>query len=154
MIDHKKYFDAATSKILDQVDRLNGTSDAIRYRHDMIISLRDSMMDPHIRRKMVPTFHQMNFYPSRGFCEIASLLWLYHMGDAWDLMQIRGTDWSHGPHFYTRHRISGQIIDITVDQYSVRHMTVPYHLGQCVEIDRRRKKLLDMYLECLHLQNK
>lgn len=148
MIDVKKAFQDATDHLVDDIAALG--DDVV----NMVQHMRQSMTLPTVRMAMVPSFHQMNFYPSRGFCEIASLLWIYHMGDAWDLMQIRGTDWSHGPHFYTRHRISGQIIDITVDQYSIRNLTVPYHLGQRVEIDRRRKKLLDMYLECLHLQNK
>ena len=113
---------------------------------NLVLQLRHSMTLPAVRMTMVPSFHQMNFYPAQGFCEPASLALADKMGPDWDLMEIKGRDWTGGPHFFVQHRPSGRVLDITSDQYAVRGIRVPYNLGRAVKIDRRRQKVLDKYL--------
>lgn len=146
MSEYQNYFDAATRKILDDVHALGGTPSQIRARHNFVESLRSSMTLPTVRMTMVPSFHQMNFYPSQGFCESLTLAWVDKMGPDWQVMQIRTQEWKHGPHFFARQLSTGKILDLTYDQYAVHAIVIPYSMGRPVDIDRRRAKLLKNFL--------
>ena len=143
MTDKTTFFHDATERILNDIDAEHSDM------HDFVLQLRHSMTMPDVRTVMVPSFHQMNFYPAQGFCELASLAIMNKLGPDWDLMEIKWRDWAGGPHFFIQHHITGQQLDMTYDQYAVHGIQIPYALGRPVKIDRRRAKLLKTYLNIM-----
>lgn len=71
---------------------------------------------------------------STGFCYLASELY-YHMdgkSNKWWFKEIIAPQYLpyNGIHFYLQNKLTGEILDITKDQFIINNVQVPYHLSK------------------------
>ena len=139
MINKKeKRFENATKELLNIADKLQFKSRIENMRlKSLILHFRDNYkltevqkeITKHLEGEFTPLY-----YPSSGFCKTTKLLYALTGGDKdWNLMYIN-EGWPFGPHYFLKKKDTGEILDITFDQYSVLDITIPYYLGVSVPL--------------------
>jgi hypothetical protein len=71
---------------------------------------------------------------STGFCYLASELYYFLNGKSknWWFKEISSTEYLpyNGKHFFLKNKETGEILDITKDQYINNNIEIPYHLAK------------------------
>lgn len=131
--EHKLFYEAATKRILAQLDSLGLPADKKQHAVKLVNLFRESFTHDDIKKATFITTHNKIWdfgYDSGGFCRVASITFAIAMNlYDWQLMFI-GTDKWVMPHHYLKHIPSGKFFDITYDQFAIKNLTVPYELGQ------------------------
>ena len=103
---------------------------------NLILKLRTSFADEAVKKSVVDEKwlrkNNESGIDSTGFCFAASEV-IYRLcggKDKWKVMSISSKDWEFGSHYYLQDRNSGEILDITSDQYTEKGLTIPYQLGK------------------------
>lgn len=80
---------------------------------------------------------------STGFCFSASEV-IYRLSggkDNWFIKSINDPrDWNNGTHYFLQNKGTDEILDITSDQYTLRNIEIPYHLGRAGGLRFKSKK--------------
>jgi hypothetical protein len=102
----------------------------------LISSLRYAFAKEEVKNAVVDAYwlaiNRESGIDSTGFCLPASEV-IYRLcggKDKWQGMSISRKDWKHGGHVYLQDRTTGEILDITADQYTGKGLAIPYHLGK------------------------
>ena len=133
-IDKKQFYEAATQKILSQIDSMGLAPDDKRQAVYFTRLFREAFKYDEVKKYTFITPYSKIWdlgYDSAGFCRAASITFAIVMGMRdWQLMCIDESDWSlREPHHYLKHIPSGKFFDITYDQFAIDGFTVPYDLG-------------------------
>ncbi len=144
MDEYKKYYDAATRKVLDLASRIDSVAlkhfDAEYRLADIAYVLRQKYADPAFRKKFVGNLPFNGFVPwPKGFCALSAICVyeLYGGADIWTPSAIHLGDWEHAPVVFLRDNISGISFDATGDQFAP--LRVPYEVGTPIN-----RKMSDM----------
>lgn len=73
-----------------------------------------------------------NKIDSTGFCYVSCQIIYFKTGGSkkWKIKQIHKNKWIHGTHYYLEDRETGEILDITSDQYTKLGLEIPYELSR------------------------
>lgn len=76
---------------------------------------------------------------STGFCFSASEV-IYRLNggkDNWFIKSINDPkDWNNGTHYFLQNKETDKILDVTSNQYTLRNIEIPYHLGKARGLQR------------------
>jgi len=80
---------------------------------------------------------------STGFCRIACEIIYKLTGgkERWTVKVISKKQWEHGSHYYLEEKGTKIILDITSDQYTLKDICIPYHLGRGTSFRTNPEKL-------------
>ena len=103
----------------------------------IIQSLQKAFEDENVKKAVLDdNWYQLNKKSgihSTGFC-FASAEVIFRLAGGrktWMVKRILDPkDWNYGSHYYIQHKESGDILDITSNQYEEREIEIPYHLGK------------------------
>jgi hypothetical protein len=124
---------------------------------EIVEKLKNSFRDKNIKKEVL----DYNYYKdnletgidSFGFCYYACEVIYKLTGgkEKWKLICIRKSDWKEGgPHIFLKDRKTGEILDITSEQYTLRKIEIPYDLGKGFglrNVSKKAKKLAKLALE-------
>ena len=151
----KKFYEAATQKLLHDLDDM-GLDKLSRMRaKNFVLLFRDSFKQDSVKHAAFSTEigndYKLFPYDSYGFCRASSLSFMALMPKKqWQLMYINEI-WVHGPHFYLRHVDSGKVFDLTFDQYEVEGLTVPYYFGRPTKPDANARHTVARFVNAIGL---
>ncbi len=103
---------------------------------DLIKAIRHSFTIPQVKKAVLDAewFEKNNNsgVDSTGFCFAACQVIYKCSGqkEKWTIKIISRTLWEYGSHYYLQDKITGEILDITSDQYSEKGISIPYTLGK------------------------
>ncbi len=131
--EHKLFYEAATKRILAQLDSLGLPADKKQRAVKLVNLFRESFTHDDVKKA---TFIDGDNdiwdlgYDSGGFCRVASITFAIAMDfHDWQLMHVEKEDWV-APHHYLKHIPSGKFFDITYDQFAINGLEVPYEIGK------------------------
>jgi hypothetical protein len=103
---------------------------------NIIAKLKRSFSNDDIKKAVLSKYwykkNKESEIDSTGFCYAASEV-IYRLtgeGDSWKKVSISQKNWEHGGHCYLIKKEDNLILDITSDQYTNRHIVIPYDLGK------------------------
>jgi hypothetical protein len=140
--EKEKLFESATRSLVALADRMDLGGRAANMRlKNLTLLFRDSFKVEDIRNFVFsPYLSQSEIklldYPSIGLCKTHKALFALGGGAPWslELRYIDGDIWTHGSHYFLRHKKSGEVFDITFDQFALFNITVPYELSSRVPL--------------------
>ena len=147
-------FDNATRKLVAQLDTMGLDKTARMRAKNLVLLFRDSFKSADVKKatfsQTIGTDYTLFPYDSYGFCKAASCSFVSLMGapKEWRLMYI-GDLWTYGPHYYVQHIKSGQVFDLTYDQYEYDGVAVPYQMGSPVKMDKEAQNTSVRFLHAL-----
>lgn len=97
----------------------------------LIASFSDEAIKKSVLKKEWYELNIKNGIDSTGFCYAASEI-IYRLNggkDVWKKVSISKAKWEHGSHYYLIHKQTGEILDITSDQFTSIGIEIPYELG-------------------------
>ena len=104
--------------------------------NEIIQRLKKSFEDDSIKRAVLDSdWYEKNINSgihSTGFCYAASEV-IYRLTggkDKWKKIAISKDKWELGGHCFLENKESGEILDITSDQYALRNIIIPYDKGK------------------------
>ena len=103
---------------------------------ELIAHLRQAFSSDEIKRMVLDQeWLQRNYdsgIDSTGFCRIACEVIYKLTGGTqkWILKIISRRSWEYGSHYFLEEKGTGNIVDITSDQYTELGITIPYNLGR------------------------
>ena len=151
--EKKDFYQAATSKLLRQLENMN-LSHADRLQAKKLTMLfRNAFGDKDVK--------QATFGPDLGYdisvftydadwyCKASSFAFMNAMNPKdWHLMYIDAL-WTYGPHHYLLHVPSGQVFDLTADQYTHVGIDVPYRMGRRVALDSKEAQISQRFVKAV-----
>ena len=80
---------------------------------------------------------------STGFCRIACEVIYKLTGgkERWTVKVVSKKQWKHGSHYYLEEKATKMILDTTSDQYTLKDICIPYHLGRGTGLRTNPEKL-------------
>ena len=132
--EHKHYYEQATKNIMAQLKMLNLSPDKYKRATDLVLKFRKAFTQDEVKKAtfITPEDKTWNLgYDSAGFCRVASISFAVAMDfHEWQLMGIDEKSWSGGMgHHWLKHVPTGKVFDLTYDQFTVKGLKLPYHLG-------------------------
>lgn len=101
----------------------------------IIEKLKATFSDDAIKKEVLKKeWYDLNIangVDSTGFCYVVSEI-IYRLNggkDVWKKVSISKAKWEHGSHYYLIHKATGDILDITADQFTSIGIEIPYELG-------------------------
>ncbi len=149
-----KLFENATHKLVTQLDTMGLDKQERMRAKNLVLLFRDSFKSNDVKKA---TFSQTigddyNLFPydAYGFCKAASCSFvsLMNASQQWRLMYIDDL-WTYGPHYYVQHIKSGQVFDLTYDQYEFDKINVPYNMGRAAKIDKEAQNTSVRFLHSI-----
>lgn len=95
------------------------------------LAFKDKAIKKAVLKKEWYELNIKNGVDSTGFCYVASEI-IYHLfggKDVWKKCSIFKSKWEHGSHVYLENKETGDILDITDDQFIDMDIHIPYDLG-------------------------
>jgi len=134
--EREKFYENATRKLVAIADKMQFPSRIQNMRlKNLTLLFRDSYKIPEVQAYIAK--HLTNTgggyseltYAATGFCKTTKCVYILAGGaDVWTLMYIPES-WQAGPHYFLRKKDSGEIFDITFDQYAYQKIEIPYDKG-------------------------
>lgn len=105
--------------------------------NDIIDKLQIAFKNDEVKKQILDTYWlNMNIQTginSTGFCFSASEV-IYRLcggKENWIMKSIIDPrDWNNGTHYFLVNKQSQEILDVTSEQYTLRGIEIPYHLGK------------------------
>lgn len=120
---------------------------------ELIKKIKDSYKIEEVKKfGLVDEWYEKNLQnkiDSTGFCYISTQIIYFKTGgkDKWKIKQIHKNKWIYGTHYYLEDRDTGEILDITSDQYTKLGLEIPYDLARGTSfrfgITKKAKALAD-----------
>lgn len=145
MSDKINRYDAATKKLIEQVEQLKLPAEfKTKYDlTDMVRRFRETFKNPALRKVVLDVKYEQerinNKRFSAGFCGIASYTWnhLFRMPDKseiWRLKYYSNNKYFYGlsDHVWLENKFDGSILDLSFDQSIDENgifVEIPYYLG-------------------------
>lgn len=151
----KQMFEESTRQLLDQVNNMSLPAMQRIQAKNFVLLFRDAFKSDDVKRatfsQTIGDDYQMFPYDSYGFCKASSCAFVSLMPPrAWRVMYIDDL-WTYGPHYYVQNVATGQILDMTFDQYKYDGVAVPYHMGRPVKIDAEARNTAVRFLHAVGL---
>jgi len=150
----EQLFESATKKLIGQLDTMGLDKLSRMQAKNFVLLFRDSFKSDAVKQatfsRTIGDDYKKFPYDAYGFCKAASCAFvgLMNAPKEWQLMYINEI-WAYGPHYYVQHIKSGQVFDLTYDQYEYDRFTVPYYMGQPVKINREAQDTVVRFLHSI-----
>ncbi|MBQ8293817.1 MAG: hypothetical protein IJX89_00305 [Alphaproteobacteria bacterium] len=151
---NEQLFENATRKLIHQLDTMGLDNRSRMQAKNFVLLFRDSFKSDAVKKatfsNVIGNDYRLFPYDSYGFCKAASCSFVALM-DApkeWRVMYI-GEMWTYGPHYYVQHIKSGQVFDLTFDQYVYDKLNVPYYMGRPTKINREAQDTVVRFLHSI-----
>lgn len=103
---------------------------------EIILKLKQAFEDDNVKRVVLePEWYKKNVESgihSIGFCYAASEV-IYRLNggkDKWKKVAISKNNWELGGHCYLENKETGEKLDITDDQYTLKNIEIPFDKGR------------------------
>lgn len=150
----EQLFEEATQTLVSQLNTMGLETQSRMQAKNFVLLFRDSFKSESVKRatfsRTIGNDYHLFPYDSYGFCKAASCSFVALMAapEEWRVMYI-GEMWAYGPHYYVQHIKSGQVFDLTYDQYVYDRLHVPYEMGCPIEIDREAQDTVVQFLRSI-----
>lgn len=132
---------------MDKMPRVRAKNLALLFRDSF--KIQDVKYDTFIPDLTRPEIDALG-YDSSGFCRVASISFKFLLDASdWDVYYINDI-WAYGPHHFLKHHKTGQVFDLTFDQFDYVGIQVPYYLGR--PITARADKSVLRFIEAVNPQ--
>ncbi len=154
MQNKKELFEAKTRELIEQINQIRANYN-FNAPYDITETIKDTraaLLNRDARKKVIQSDIQekVNFedgFYAAGFCNITSYIIAHAFNipgqpPVWRAQQFKNVQ-TFGSHVWLEFIPTGEIVDITSDQYTTydgTRMKIPYHLGKPANIDFQMPK--------------